>query len=202
MREAVITRKTNETDIEIKINLDGTGNYMSEDGKSLIDTGCGFFNHMMELFAKHSCVDMSIKCVGDTQVDFHHSIEDIGLGMAFKEALGDKKGINRYGWILLPMDEALIMSAIDFSDRGMLCFNVEFPNEYKVGDMDTELVEEFMIAFARNAGITLHIEKFAGTNIHHIVEGIFKALARCLKQAVAMDPRNPNAIPSTKGKLA
>ncbi|MBO4695015.1 MAG: imidazoleglycerol-phosphate dehydratase HisB [Clostridia bacterium] len=204
MREAVIKRKTNETDIEIKINLDGTGNYMSEDGKSLIDTGCGFFNHMMELFAKHSCVDMSIKCKGDVEVDFHHSIEDIGicLGMAFKEALGDKKGINRYGWILLPMDEALIMSAIDFSDRGMLCFNVEFPNEYKVGDMDTELVEEFMIAFSRNAGITLHIEKFAGTNIHHIVEGIFKALARCLKQAVAMDPRNPNAIPSTKGKLA
>lgn len=204
MRESTITRKTNETEITINLNLDGNGNYMSKEGKSLIDTGSGFFNHMMELFTKHACVDLSISCQGDTMVDMHHSIEDIGicLGMAFKEALGDKKGINRYGWILLPMDEALIMTALDFSDRGLLCFNVEFPPEYKVGDLDTELVEEFMVAFSRNAGITLHIEKFAGTNIHHIIEGIFKALARSLKQAIALDPRNPNSIPSTKGKLA
>lgn len=196
MRTACIQRKTNETDINLSLCLDGKGKYS-------IDSGCNFLNHMLELFTKHGGFDMTLVCKGDTEVDFHHSVEDIGicLGAAFKEALGDKKGINRYGDIILPMDEALIMVALDFSGRSYLSFDAAFPDDYKVGDMDTELVEEFMLAFSRKAELTLHIKELAGKNVHHVVEGIFKALARALKQAVAVDPSAADALPSTKGVL-
>lgn len=196
MRTSEIKRKTAETDIVLSLNLDGKGNYK-------IDSGCNFLNHMLELFAKHGSFDLTVVCRGDVEVDFHHSVEDIGicLGQAFKSALCDKMGICRYGDIILPMDEALILTALDFSGRSYLGFDVTFPNEYKVGDMDTELVEEFLLAFVRNAEITLHIRKLAGSNIHHIVEGIFKALARALRQAVAIDSRNSDILPSTKGML-
>lgn len=196
MRTAVIKRKTNETDVSLSLNLDGSGKYK-------INSGCNFLNHMLELFTKHGGFDLELTCVGDVEVDMHHSVEDIGicLGRAFKSALGDKKGINRYGDIILPMDEALILAALDFSGRSYLGFDVRFPDEYKVGDMDTELVEEFMLGFVRNAELTLHIKKLAGTNVHHIVEGIYKALARALKNAVAIDARNAGQLPSTKGML-
>lgn len=196
MRNSQINRKTAETDIALTLNLDGTG--VSE-----IDTGVGFLDHMLTLFARHGRFDLSVKCVGDTQVDDHHSVEDIGicLGKAFSEALGDKRGICRYGDITLPMDEALILSAVDISGRAFLVYDLDIPTE-KVGTFDTELVEEFFIAFAANAGITLHIRQLAGRNAHHIIEGAFKSVARSLRKAVAIDPDCADEVPSTKGVLA
>ena len=193
MRTYEITRKTAETDISLSLNLDGTG-------KSTIDTGCGFLNHMLTLFASHGRFDLTVKCVGDTDVDDHHSAEDIGivLGQAFQAALGDKRGITRYGSFLLPMDEALILTAVDISGRACLCYGLEIPTQ-KIGTFDTELVEEFFLAFTRNCPMSLHIRQMAGKNAHHIVEGAFKSVARSLKAAVALD--GTNEIPSTKGVL-
>ena len=190
-----IIRKTAETDINLEINLDGSG-------KSTIDTGCGFLDHMLTLFARHGRFDLDVTCKGDTYVDYHHTAEDIGivLGEAFACAIGDKKGITRYGSFILPMDEALIMSAVDISGRSYLGYNLEIPTE-KVGDFDTELVEEFWLGFVRNAQVTLHIRQLAGTNSHHIIEGAFKSVARSLKAAVAIDPDFADEIPSTKGVL-
>jgi imidazoleglycerol-phosphate dehydratase len=195
MRTATINRKTKETDITLTLNLDGTG-------KSEINSGCGFLDHMLTLFAKHGGFDLKVKCVGDKKVDFHHSVEDVGiaLGQAFFEAVGDKKGINRYGDIILPMDEALIMVALDLSGRSYLAFNLDVRAK-KIGEYDSELTEEFFIAFTNNAKINLHIKKLAGKNSHHIVEGAFKAFARALKKALATDLSNPDALPSTKGVL-
>ena len=193
MRTYELTRKTAETDIFLSLNLDGTG-------KSSIDTGCGFLNHMLTLFAAHGKFDLTVKCAGDTDVDDHHSVEDIGivLGQAFQAALGDKRGITRYGSFLLPMDEALIQTAVDISGRSCLCYGLEIPTE-KIGTFDTELVEEFFFAFTRNCPMSLHIRQLAGKNSHHIVEGAFKSVARSLKAAVALD--GTNDIPSTKGVL-
>ena len=195
MRTAEITRKTAETDISLKLNIDGTG--FSE-----ISTGCGFLDHMLTLFAKHGRFDLSISCAGDKYVDYHHTVEDIGiaLGAAIKEALGDKRGIRRYGDTILPMDEALILTAIDISGRGYLGYELQIPTE-KVGDFDTELVEEFFLGFVRNADVTLHIRQLAGTNSHHIIEGAFKSFARSLREAVAVDEAFADEIPSTKGVL-
>lgn len=195
MRSYNIERKTAETDIKLSLNLDGTG-------KSVIDTGCGFLDHMLTLFASHGRFDLTVKCVGDTNVDYHHTVEDIGicLGKAFSEALGDKKGIERYGSVTIPMDEALVLCAVDFSGRDYLGFAVEIPL-IKVGDFDTELVEEFWLAFTRQANCTLHFRKFAGRNSHHIIECAFKAAARAMKQAVRIDPACADEIPSTKGVL-
>ena len=195
MRTSQIKRTTAETDINLSINLDGTG-------ASKIATGCGFLDHMLTLFAKHGRFDLSVSCIGDTYVDYHHTVEDVGicLGQAFGKALGDKKGIIRYGNMLLPMDEALILSAVDISGRGGFYPTVNIPTQ-KVGDFDTELCQEFWIAFARDAGMTLHIQQLAGTNSHHIIEGIFKSVARSLKTAVAIDPAFADEIPSTKGML-
>ena len=195
MRCAEIIRKTNETDISLKLNIDGSG-------VSKINTGIGFLDHMLTLFAKHGRFDLDVVCKGDTWVDFHHSAEDIGicLGKAFKDALGDMKGIVRYCDIHLPMDEALIMAAVDVSGRSYLVFNVDFPT-YKIGDFDTELFKEFFEAFASNAGITLHINKIYGGNSHHIGEGCFKAVARVMKTAVSIDEKYKDDIPSTKGVL-
>ena len=195
MRKAEITRKTGETDIRMNLNLDGTG-------KSTVDTGVGFLNHMLELFAKHGRFDLEISCRGDTGVDDHHSVEDIGivLGQAFDRALGDRKGIRRYGQRLLPMDESLILTAVDLSGRSCLGFEASIPTE-KVGSFDTELVEEFFLGFVRNARCSLHIRKMAGTNSHHIIEGIFKSAARALREAVETDPALEGEIPSTKGML-
>lgn len=196
MRTAEIVRNTAETKIRLKLNLDGTG-------KSEIDTGIGFLDHMLTLFAKHGRFDLSVHCDGDTQVDDHHSTEDIGicLGLAFKEALGDKKGICRYGDTVLPMDEALVLSAVDISGRSFLGYGLEIPTE-KVGTFDTELVEEFMIAFTANAGLNLHLRQLSGKNSHHIIEGAFKSAARSLRKAVSIDPDMADEIPSTKGLLA
>lgn len=193
MRTYETSRKTAETDISLTLNLDGTG-------KSSIDTGCGFLNHMLTLFAAHGKFDLTVKCVGDTEVDDHHSAEDIGivLGQAFQAALGDKRGITRYGSFLLPMDEALILTAVDISGRSCLCYGLEIPTQ-KIGTFDTELVEEFFLAFTRNCPMSLHIRQMAGKNAHHIVEGAFKSVARSLKAAVALD--GTNEIPSTKGVL-
>ena len=193
MRSYETSRRTAETDIQLALNLDGTG-------KSDIDTGCGFLNHMLTLFAAHGKFDLTVKCAGDTNVDDHHSVEDIGivLGTAFREALGDKRGITRYGSFLLPMDEALILSAVDISGRSCLCYGLEIPTE-KIGTFDTELVEEFFLAFTRNCPMSLHLKQLAGKNAHHIVEGTFKSVARALKAAVALD--GTNEIPSTKGVL-
>ena len=193
MRIYEMTRKTAETDIFLSLNLDGTG-------KSSVDTGCGFLNHMLMLFAAHGKFDLTVKCIGDTDVDDHHSVEDIGivLGQAFQAALGDKRGITRYGSFLLPMDEALIQTAVDISGRACLCYGLEIPTE-KIGSFDTELVEEFFLAFTRNCPMSLHIRQLAGRNSHHIVEGTFKSVARSLKAAVALD--GTNDIPSTKGVL-
>ena len=195
MRRSEINRKTAETDISLTLDLDGSG-------KSTVDTGCGFLDHMLTLFAKHGRFDLTVKCVGDVEVDYHHTAEDIGisLGQAFAEAVGDKKGICRYGNMILPMDEALILSAVDISGRDYLGYDLRIPTE-KVGDFDTELVEEFWLGFVRNAGVTLHIKQFEGTNSHHIIEGAFKSVARSLREAVAIDPACADEIPSTKGVL-
>ena len=195
MRSASIERKTFETEISITLNLDGTG-------KSRIDTGCGFLNHMLTLFASHGRFDLTVCCKGDTDVDDHHTVEDIGicLGKAFAEALGDKRGITRYGSFLLPMDEALIQTAVDISGRSYLGYQLKIPTQ-KIGSFDTELVEEFYLGFVRNCPMSLHILQLAGTNSHHIVEGAFKSVARSLKAAVAMDPAAAGQIPSTKGVL-
>ena len=196
MRNYQIERKTAETDIKLSLELDGSGS-------SEIDTGCGFLDHMLTLFASHGCFDLTVKCVGDTQVDYHHSVEDIGicLGKAFNEALGDKRGIRRYGNMILPMDEALILSAVDISGRDYLGYGLQIPTE-KVRDFDTELVEEFFMAFVRNANVSLHVRQMAGTNSHHIIEGAFKSVARSLCEAVSIDERRAGQIPSTKGTLA
>jgi imidazoleglycerol-phosphate dehydratase len=195
MRNAQINRKTTETDISLSLELDGTGKYD-------IDTGCGFLNHMLELFTRHGRFDITLKCIGDTYVDDHHTVEDIGiaLGQAFSAALGEKRGIKRYGQCILPMDESLILTAVDISGRGMLGFDLSIPTQ-KVGTFDTELVQEFWIAFARNSGCTLHIKQLAGTNSHHIIEGTFKSAARSLRDAVSIDQAAPDSIPSTKGLL-
>ena len=195
MRSYEINRITAETDINLSLNLDGKG-------KSEIDTGCGFLDHMLTLFASHGRFDLTVKCVGDTKVDYHHTVEDVGicLGKAFLEALGDKKGIERYGYMILPMDEALIICATDFSGRDYLNFDVEIPSE-KVGDFDCELVEEFWLAFTRQAGCTLHFKKLAGKNSHHVIEAVFKSAARAFKTAVKIDPERLGEIPSTKGVL-
>jgi imidazoleglycerol-phosphate dehydratase len=195
MRTSEIKRTTAETDICLTLNLDGTG-------CSEIETGCGFLDHMLTLFAKHGRFDLKLTCKGDTYVDDHHTVEDIGisLGKAFKEALGDKRGIVRYGSTILPMDESLILSAVDLSGRGYLGYGLEIPTE-KVGSFDTELVEEFWLGFIRNAECTLHIRQLAGSNSHHIIEGAFKSVARSLKAAVAIDAAFADEIPSTKGVL-
>ena len=195
MRASEIKRKTAETDVRLKLSLDGKGVFK-------IDTGCGFLDHMLTLFTAHSGYDLQVTCKGDTQVDFHHTVEDIAicLGDAFLEALGEKVGITRYGDIILPMDETLIMAAVDISGREYLGFDAEIP-AYKVGDFDTELCEEFFRAFVRRARVTLHIKKMAGTNSHHIIEGIFKAVGRILAKATAINPKNADEIPSTKGAL-
>ena len=195
MRTATIARKTAETDINLTLNLDG-------EGTSAIDSGCGFLDHMLILFAKHGGFDLTLTCVGDTYVDDHHTVEDIGiaLGTAFAQALGDKKGIYRYGSCVLPMDESLILSAVDLSGRDFLGYELPIPTK-QVGRFDTELVQEFWLGFVRNAGATLHIRRLAGTNSHHIIEGTFKSVARTLRDAVAIDPRFAEVIPSTKGVL-
>ena len=195
MRVAEINRNTNETKISLRLNLDGTG-------VSNIDTGCGFLDHMLTLFSKHARYDLDVKCDGDTYVDYHHTAEDVAicLGKAFYEALGDKKGICRYGDITLPMDEALILCAIDISGRDYLGYKLSIP-AYKVGDFDTELCEEFFRAFVREAKITLHIRQLEGSNSHHIIEGAFKAVARALAKATAIDEKFANEIPSTKGVI-
>ena len=195
MRKAEIARKTNETDIKLTLELDGAG-------KSEISTGCGFLDHMLTLFARHGRFDMSVSCKGDTYVDFHHTVEDIGiaLGDAFKTALGDMRGIVRYGSMILPMDEALIMTAVDISGRPHLSYGLDIPAQ-KVGEFDTELTEEFFLGFIRHAGMTLHIKQLAGTNSHHIVEGAFKSTARSLAAAVKIEEAYKNEIPSTKGVL-
>lgn len=195
MRDAVVLRKTAETDINLSLNLDGKG-------KSEIKTGCGFLDHMLTLFARHGRFDLAVMCNGDTYVDYHHTAEDIGiaLGQAFAKALGDKRGITRYGNFILPMDETLVMSAVDISGRSHLGFKVEIPSQ-RVGNFDTELVEEFFLGFVRKAGITLHVRTLEGTNSHHIIEAIFKCVARTLKQAVSVDSDFADEIPSTKGVL-
>lgn len=194
MRSASIERKTAETEISLTLHLDGTG-------EGNIQTGVGFLDHMLILFARHGGFDLDIACKGDTYVDDHHSVEDIGicLGDAFSVALGDKRGVMRYGDITLPMDEALILAAVDLSGRGYLSYELSIPTE-KVGSFDTELVEEFFLAFTRRANLTLHLRQLSGRNSHHIIEGSFKAVAWALKAAVARDP-NSNVIPSTKGVL-
>ena len=193
MRTSEIRRNTEETKISLTLNLDGTG-------KSKIETGVGFLDHMLTLFAAHGKFDLTVICNGDTHVDDHHSVEDIGicLGQAFQAALGNKRGITRYGSFLLPMDEALILSAVDISGRSCLSYGLEIPTE-KIGTFDTELVEEFFLGFTRNCPMSLHLRQLAGTNSHHIVEGAFKSVGRALKAAVALD--GSNEIPSTKGVL-
>lgn len=195
MRVSEIKRKTNETNIALSLNLDGKG-------EAKIDTGCGFLDHMLTLFARHARYDLSVKCEGDTYVDYHHTVEDVAicLGKAIYEALGDKKGICRYGDITLPMDEALILCALDISGRDYLGYKMSIP-AYKVGDFDTELCEEFFRALVREAKITLHLRQIEGANSHHIIEGTFKAFARALSKATAIDERFANEIPSTKGVI-
>ena len=195
MRKAELKRTTAETDIALTLDLDGSG-------KSEIDSGCGFLDHMLTLFARHGRFDLTLKCKGDTNVDYHHTTEDIGivLGQAFAEALGDKRGIRRYGSMLLPMDEALILCALDLSGRAYLGYELDIPTE-KVGDFDTELTKEFFWGFVRASACTLHLRQLAGENSHHIIEGAFKAFGRALKDAVAIDEAYRNEIPSTKGML-
>ncbi len=195
MRTANITRKTAETDITLTLCLDGKG-------ESQIQTGCGFLDHMLTLFTKHGHFDLQVRCVGDTHVDYHHTVEDVGicLGKAFSQALGDKKGIHRYGSMILPMDESVMLSAVDISGRSGFYPILNIPSP-KVGDFDTELCQEFWIAFARDAGITLHLQQLAGSNSHHIIEGAFKSVARSLAAAVKIDEAFANEVMSTKGVL-
>ena len=195
MRKAALTRTTKETDISLTLTLDGSG-------KSEINTGCGFLDHMLTLFASHGRFDLVLSCKGDTNVDYHHTTEDVAitLGTAFKKALGDKAGIARYGFMILPMDEALILTAVDFSGRASLSFDLEIPSE-KVGDFDTELVEEFWHAFVRTAECSLHIRELTGVNSHHIIEGTFKSAARSIRSAVSFDAAYEGQVPSTKGSL-
>lgn len=195
MRRKKIERNTKETQIILALEIDGTGAYE-------IDTGCGFLDHMMELFARHGRFDLAIECNGDTHVDYHHTAEDIGiaLGTAFKEALGDKRGIYRYGQFLLPMDESLVMCAVDISGRSCVNFDVQIPTQ-KVGDFDTELVKEFIMALSREMGLTIHFKQFAGENSHHIIEAVFKGMARALRAACAIEEEFADEIPSTKGVL-
>ncbi|MBR5281032.1 MAG: imidazoleglycerol-phosphate dehydratase HisB [Clostridia bacterium] len=196
MRSTQIDRTTAETKISLSLNLDGRG-------KSEINTGCGFLDHMLTLFAKHGGFDLTVSCEGDLYVDSHHTVEDIGicLGQAFAKALGDKKGICRYGSMMLPMDEALILSAVDLSGRGHLEYGLTLPAA-QIGSFDTELTEEFWLAFVRNSAMTLHIQQLAGRNTHHIIEGCFKSVARSLRTAVSIDKDFADEIPSTKGVLA
>ena len=195
MRTAEITRDTRETRIHLTLDLNGTG-------KSNVSTGVGFLDHMLELFARHGDLDLTVTCRGDTQVDFHHSVEDVGicLGKAFQEALGDKRGLVRYGQSLLPMDEALVLCACDLSGRDHLGWAVDLPAA-KVGDLDTELIREFWLGFVRNCPGSIHIRQLAGENTHHILEAIFKGMGRMLKAAVRLDPKHLHEVPSTKGVL-
>ena len=195
MRTSEINRKTAETDIALRLNIDGVG-------ENKIDTGCGFLDHMLTLFSRHARFDLTVKCAGDTNVDYHHTVEDIGivLGKALSECLGEMRGIKRYGGFILPMDESLILTAVDISGRSYLGFKLNIPTE-KVGDFDTELVREFFEAFVRNSNITLHINRLEGYNSHHIIEGAFKSVARSLKEAVAIEEKFKDEIPSTKGVL-
>ena len=195
MREYEINRKTAETDIRLKLNIDGRGEYD-------IETGIGFFNHMLTLFSVHSDMDLLLRCKGDTDVDYHHTVEDsaITIGEALRNALQDKRGINRYGFFLLPMDESLVTVAVDISGRSHLSFNCPFPTE-KIGSFDTELVEEFFSSLVRYAGITVHIDLVRGRNSHHIAEAVFKGFAHALRQAVSIDEGKRNVIPSSKGVL-
>lgn len=195
MRRKRIERNTKETQIVLALEIDGTGAYE-------INTGCGFLDHMLELFARHGRFDLAIECRGDTQVDYHHTAEDIGisLGTAFKEALGDKRGIYRYGQFLLPMDEALVMCALDISGRSFVNFDVQIPTQ-KVGDFDTELVKEFIMALSREMGLTIHFKHMAGENSHHIIEAVFKGMAKALRAACAIEEEFADEIPSTKGVL-
>jgi len=195
MRTASVARKTNETDIRLSLNLDGTG-------KSTVESGVGFLDHMLTLLARHGGLDLDVTCHGDTQVDDHHSVEDIGiaLGDAVAQALGEKRGVRRYASLHLPMDEALILCAVDISGRGGYYDGLEIPTE-KIGTFDTQLVYEFMEGFAKHAGLTLHLRRVCGRNSHHIVEGAFKALGRALREAAAIDPEGRDEIPSTKGML-
>ena len=196
MRSATVKRDTRETQIELTLNLDGTG-------KADVRSGCGFLDHMLELFARHGDFDLTLRCAGDTQVDDHHTVEDIGicLGRAFAQALGDKRGICRYGQFLLPMDETLVLCAVDLSGRDYLGWAVELPSA-KVGQFDTELCKEFWLAFVRGCPSALHFRQMAGENTHHILEAVFKGAGRALKAAVATDPKHLGDIPSTKGTLA
>ncbi|MGO9420443.1 imidazoleglycerol-phosphate dehydratase HisB [Roseiarcus sp.] len=195
MRKGAVARKTKETSIEVALDLDGTG-------VSDISTGVGFFDHMLDQLARHSLIDMTVRAEGDRHVDDHHTVEDVGiaLGQALAQALGDKKGLTRYADCVLPMDETLTRVAVDVSGRPFLVFRTEFPTE-KIGEFDTQLVREFFQAFAGNGGLTLHLETLYGTNSHHIAESCFKGVARALKSAVAIDPRQAGAVPSTKGAL-
>ena len=195
MRKAEIHRKTGETDVRLMIDLDGRGAYENK-------TGVGFLDHMLTLFARHGRFDLSVSCRGDTQVDDHHSVEDVGiaLGDAFAQAIGEKRGVRRYAGMLLPMDEALVLCAVDLSGRSCLRMQASFPSQ-KIGTFDTELVEEFFAAFVRRAGVTLHLRQLDGTNSHHIAEAMFKAFGRTLSEAAAIDPRLGGEIPSTKGML-
>ena len=195
MRTSEINRKTNETDISLKLNIDGVGT-------NKIKTGCGFLDHMLILFSRHARFDLEVVCDGDTYVDYHHTVEDIGivLGKAMAECLGEMRGIKRYGSFILPMDESLILSAVDISGKSYLGYKLNIPTQ-RVGDFDTELVREFFEAFVRNANITLHINQLEGYNSHHIIEGAFKALARAIRAAAAVDPDAAGEIPSTKGTL-
>ncbi len=195
MRKSEIKRTTKETDISLSLCLDGTGS-------AQVDTGCGFLDHMLTLFAAHGRFDLTVSCVGDTYVDDHHTVEDVGicLGMAFMQALGDKRGIVRYGNFYLPMDEALILTAVDISGRSILNYKLDIPTE-KIGTFDSELLKEFFLSFVRQCPMSLHIYRMAGKNSHHIAEGAFKSLARSLKAAVAIDEKYAGEIPSTKGVL-
>lgn len=195
MRACEIVRKTAETDIALTLNLDGLG-------KSNINSGCGFLDHMLTLFSRHAGYDLAVSCKGDTEVDYHHTVEDIAiaLGQAFLKALGEKRGIKRYGNCTLPMDETLVMVAVDISGRAYASVGLDLPSP-TVGDFDTELCEEFLLAFVREAKITLHVRQLAGKNAHHIIEGTFKALARALAEATAIDEKRANEVPSTKGVL-
>ena len=195
MRQATITRTTAETDIHVEINLDGTGSYDNA-------TGVGFFDHMLDQLSRHALIDMKIRCKGDLHIDDHHTVEDVGiaLGQALSAAMGDKRGIVRYGACLLPMDDALVRAALDLSGRPFLIWNVTLPTP-KIGTFDTELVREFFQALSTHGGITLHVDQLHGLNSHHIAEAAFKAVARALRDALETDPRKADAVPSTKGML-